>query len=55
LLTVGARGIDLIFASIKTQALGETDRISARNWSAETLNGREDLLENVELNIWLEP
>lgn len=55
MLTVGARGIDLIFAGIKTQALSETDGIGARNWGTETLNGREDLLENVELNIWLEP
>lgn len=46
--------VDLVLANIETQALGQADSVGAGDWSTETLNGREDLFEQVELDIWFE-
>lgn len=54
LLTVGTGSVDLVLACIKTQAFSEADGVGSWNGGAETLNGREDLLEDVELDIWFQ-
>jgi hypothetical protein len=52
-LTSTSGGVDLVFSSVQTKTLGQSDRVSTWDGRTEAFNWWKDLLDQVIFDVWL--